>query len=127
MKDMIIRSDGLIAHVNAFGAELKGLSSDGFEYLYDGDPRYYGRTSPTLFPIIGRFLSNTYFDGDRWYQMPLNGIAQDRNFAVAAHGEDYVTFVLTDDEETLAMYPYHFRLEVSRCPFPSRRPAWAHS
>lgn len=113
MKDIIIRSGEVLAHVNAFGAELKGLSMNGFEYLYDGDPRYYGRTSPTLFPIIGRFLSDTYFDGDQWYQMPLNGIAQNRNFAVAAQGEDFVTFVLTDDEETRSMYPYHFRLEVT--------------
>lgn len=113
MKDIIIHSGDLVAHVNAWGAELKGLSLNGFEYLYDGDPRYYGRTSPTLFPIIGRFLSNTYFDGDQWYQMPLNGIAQDRNFTVAAQGDGFVTFVMEDDEATRAMYPYHFRLEVT--------------
>ena len=113
MKDIIIRSGDLTAHVNAFGAELKGLMLDGFEYLYDGDPAYYGRTSPTLFPIIGRFLSNTYFDGDQWYQMPLNGFAMDRNFTVAAQGEDYATFVLTDDARTREMFPYAFRLEVT--------------
>lgn len=113
MKDIIIRSGRLTAHVNAFGAELKGLSLDDFEYLYDGDPRYYGRTSPTLFPIIGRFLSNTYFDGDKWYQMPLNGVAQDRNFTVSAQGENFASFVLQDDADTLAMFPYRFRLEVT--------------
>ena len=36
MKDIIIRSGEVLAHVNAFGAELKGLSMNGFEYLYDG-------------------------------------------------------------------------------------------
>lgn len=113
MKDIVIRSGRLTAHVNAFGAELKGLSLDGFEYLYPGDPADYPRTSPTLFPIIGRFLSNTYFHGDTWYQMPLNGFAMDRNFTVAAQGEDFATFVLCDDERTREQFPYAFHLEVT--------------
>lgn len=113
MKDIMIRAGDLSAQVNAFGAELKSLTLHGFEFLYDGDPRHYGRTSPTLFPIIGRFLSDTYFDGDRWYKMPLNGFAQDRNFTVAAQGTDFVTFALADDEETRRIFPYRFRLEVT--------------
>lgn len=112
MKDIIIRSEKVIAHVNAFGAELKGLCMDGVEYLYDGDPDYYGRTSPTLFPIIGRFLSDTYFDGDKFYRMPLNGIAQNRNFRVLEQGDHFVCFVLKSDERTLKMYPYAFELQV---------------
>ena len=113
MKDLIIRSGNTVAHVNAFGAELKGLSENGIEYLHDGDPRYYGRTSPTLFPIIGRFLSNTYFDDDKWYTMPMNGFAQDRAFQLTEQGENFATFALEDDKETLSMFPYHFRLVVT--------------
>ena len=40
MKDIILRSGALKAHVNAFGAEWKGLEKDGLEYLYSGDPAY---------------------------------------------------------------------------------------
>ncbi len=112
MKDIVIRSKNVIAHVNAFGAELKGLSMNGVEYLYQGDPAYYDRTSPTLFPIIGRFLSDTYFVGDQAYQMPLNGFAQNRNFQVQEQGIDFVKFVLADDERTRTMYPFAFELQV---------------
>ena len=61
MKDVIIRSDRLTVHANALGAELKGVEMDGLEYLWQGDVDSYARTSPTLFPIVGRFLSDTYY------------------------------------------------------------------
>ena len=52
MKDIILDNGTVKAHVNAFGAELKSLEMDGLEYLWQGDPKYYARTSPTLFPIM---------------------------------------------------------------------------
>lgn len=112
MKDIIIRSELLMAHVNAFGAELKGLCMAGMEYLYPGDPADYPRTSPTLFPIIGRFLSDTYFVDDRWYRMPLNGFAMNRNFQVEDRGEHHARFLLEDDEFTRSQFPYTFKLHV---------------
>ena len=112
MKDIILQSAGIRAHVNAFGAELKGLEMNGVEYLYSGDPAYYGRTSPTLFPVVGRFLSDTYFVGDQPFQMPPSGFAMNRNFEIHAQGEDYVCFLLRDDERTRRMYPYPFALYV---------------
>ena len=113
MKDIILHSGALKAHVNAFGAEWKGLEKDGLEYLYSGDPAYYSRTSPTLFPIIGRFLSDTYYVGNRAYHLPLNGFAMDRNFSVEEEKEDRATFLLAADERTLAMYPFRFTLRVT--------------
>ena len=112
MKDILIRSDRITAHVNAFGAELKGLALDGVEYLYEGDPDDYGRTSPTLFPIIGRFLSDTYYVNDTAYHMPLNGFAMNRNFSVDALGDHFVRFALCDDQRTRALYPFAFVLYV---------------
>lgn len=113
MKDLILHSEQLTVHVNAFGAELKGLEKDGIEYLYDGDPAYYGRTAPTLFPITGRFLSDTYYDGDQAYTMTLNGFAMNRNFEVTDRDDHSVTFTLVSDERTLACYPYPFRLDIT--------------
>ena len=112
MKDILIHSDRITAHVNAFGAELKGLALDGVEYLYDGDTVDYERTSPTLFPIIGRFLSDTYYVGNTAYHMPLNGFALNRNFAVEAQGDDFVRFKLCDDQRSRALYPFAFQLYV---------------
>ena len=110
MKDIILQSDRIKAHVNAFGAELKGLEMDGVEYLYSGDPEYYGRTSPTLFPITGRFLSDTYFVDDQVWKMPMNGFATNRNFKVHEIGEDYVVLCcgMTNAHTRCIRSPLHF-------------------
>ncbi len=113
MKDIIIRSDKLTVHVNALGAELKGVEMDGLEYLWQGQKDIYPRTSPTLFPIVGRFLSDTYYVGDRAYQMPLNGVAMDENFRCFMYKENRAVFQLTANERLLAMYPFDFCLTVA--------------
>ena len=113
MKDVILRSDSMTVHANAFGAELKGVEVNGVEYLWQGDVDTYARTSPTLFPIIGRFLSDTYYVGSKDYKMPLNGFAMDSNFSIETQSPSSVTFVLTDSEKTRAQYPFSFRLRVT--------------
>ena len=113
MKDIILSNGRITAHTNAFGAELKGLEMDGLEYLWQGDPAYYDRTSPTIFPIMGRFLSDTYYVGDKAYHMEIGGFAKDRNFAVEEQSGDSVTFILCDDERTRKLFPFAFRLRVT--------------
>ena len=113
MKDIIIHSNRLKVHVNALGAELKGVEMDGLEYLWQGDSDSYSRTSPTLFPIIGRFLSDIYYVDDQPYHMALNGIAMDRNFACVRVDENQAVFCLTADERTRRAYPFDFSLTVT--------------
>ena len=113
MKDIIIRSDRLTVHVNPLGAELKGVEMDGLEYLWQGDSAYYPRTSPTLFPIIGRSLSDTYYVGDQAYTMPLNGFAMDMNFLCASVEADRAVFQLSATPRTLKAYPFDFSLTVT--------------
>lgn len=112
MKDQTIRSGRLLVSVNPFGAELKSVEMDGLEYLWQGDPETYARTSPTLFPIIGRFLSDTYFVGDKAYHMALNGFAMEKNFEITEHTPESITLSLAAGPRTLAVYPYDFRLAV---------------
>ena len=113
MKDIIICSNRLTAHVNALGAEIKGVEMDGLEYLWQGDSNSYPRTSPTLFPIIGRFLSDTYYVDDQPYHMALNGIAMDRNFTCVSVDENRAIFCLKADERTRQAYPFEFSLTVA--------------
>ena len=112
MKDIILRTERLCVHVNALGAELKSVEMDGLEYLWQGEAGIYPRTSPTLFPIIGRFLSDTYYVGDTAYHMPINGIVMDRNFDCIAHEENHIVFQLQADDKSLQLYPFNYRLCV---------------
>lgn len=113
MKDVILHSSRMRVHLNALGAELKGVEMEGLEYLWQGETGIYPRTSPTLFPIVGRFLSDTYYVGDQAYTMPLNGIVTDRNFTCVQAGENGAAFRLEADEITLRAYPFNFVLTVS--------------
>ena len=48
-----ISNDKITIQVDSLGAELKSLKSlpDQREYMWHGDPAYWGRTSPVLFPL----------------------------------------------------------------------------
>ena len=113
MKDTILHSDCLTVHTNAFGAELRGVEMGGIEYLWQGGVDTYPRTSPTLFPIIGRFLSDTYYVGEKDYHMQLNGFAMDSNFEITEKTDSSVTFTLTDSPKIRAGYPFAFTLRVT--------------
>ena len=51
-----IENEILKAELESFGAELKSLVSkkDSQEYMWEADPAFWGKTSPILFPFIGK-------------------------------------------------------------------------
>jgi galactose mutarotase-like enzyme len=97
------------------GAELQQLFHKGnqTEYMWNGDPAFWNRHSPLLFPIVGTLRDNTYFYKDRSYTLPRHGFARDREFAVESKGEDRITFLMLSDEATKVVFPFDFVLRVS--------------
>ena len=45
----------ITARIASFGAELQSLkdAGSGREYMWSGDPAYWKRVSPVLFPWVG--------------------------------------------------------------------------
>ena len=72
-----ISNDKITIQVDSLGAELKSLKSlpDGREYMWQGDPAYWGRTSPVLFPIVGGLKDGRYRVDGREYAMGQHGFA----------------------------------------------------
>lgn len=100
--------------VKEMGAELTSLKSkkSGKEYIWCGNTDIWYGQSPILFPIIGRLLDDKYrLDGNE-YTMPKHGIVRKRPFKLINKGEGSLTFVISDSEDTLKEYPYHFDLFV---------------
>lgn len=103
------------ASVTALGAELWGLQDrDGREYIWQGDPAFWAGHSPTLFPITGKLKDGRYSYQGKTCELPIHGFARRRTFALEERTADSLSLVLEADEETLACYPFHFRL---RCRF----------
>ncbi len=115
MADLItIGSGELTADINPFGAELTHLrDAHGRELMSDADPAFWTGRAPLLFPIVGALNGGSYLlDGQR-YELPQHGFARKSSFEVVGVGEASATFRLTDSDETRAVYPFAFALEMA--------------
>ncbi|MDE7430139.1 MAG: aldose 1-epimerase family protein [Lachnospiraceae bacterium] len=109
-----ISNDKVTIQVDSLGAELKSLKSlpDGREYMWQGDPAYWGRTSPVLFPIVGGLKDGRYRVDGREYDMGQHGFARDMEFRLKSQVASEIWFFLESNEVTLQKYPYPFLLEI---------------
>lgn len=109
-----ISNDKITIQVDSLGAELKSLKSvpDQREYMWHGDPAYWGRTSPVLFPIVGGLKDGKYRVDGREYAMGQHGFARDMEFQLKSQVASEIWFTLSSNEETLEKYPYPFLLEI---------------
>ena len=68
MEQIRLENEQIEVTVNIHGAELRSLKSkaDGQEYLWNADAKYWGRTSPVLFPFVGGVKNKVYrHEGER--------------------------------------------------------------
>lgn len=96
------------------GAELQSIYHKGHQtdYLWSGDPAFWGKHSPLLFPIVGTLKDNTYHYEGKSYTLPRHGFARDREFTVESQGPDSIAFLLKSDAATKVNYPFDFELRV---------------
>jgi galactose mutarotase-like enzyme len=113
MVDVILRSETMEARISTIGAELESLRHGRHgEMLWQGDPAYWDKTSPLLFPVIGRVAGDHIRIVGKSYPMPQHGFAQELRFDVVIQAEQSCLLAAEDSSETRAMYPFPFRLEV---------------
>lgn len=100
--------------VDSHGAELKSLirKDTGTEYMWSGDPQFWGRTAPVLFPFVGAVNNQEFRTKGRSFPMGQHGFARDMEFELDSRTEDEIGFVLRSTEETLEKYPYEFVLRI---------------
>lgn len=109
-----LTSDKLSARLAPLGAELKSLleTATGRELIWPGTPEFWNRSSPVLFPIVGKLKDNTYTYQGKPYQMGQHGFARDMNFDVVEQSESSVRFRLEHGPQTLEHYPFAFMLDI---------------
>lgn len=110
-----LRNNELRITVAERGAELKSITalSDGTEYLFDGDPKWWKYSAPVLFPIVGKVNGGKYRAEDKEYSLPQHGFARTTDFWLVDATANALTFALESNAITLKVYPYRFRLEIS--------------
>ncbi|MFK8250715.1 aldose 1-epimerase family protein [Ancylobacter terrae] len=109
-----LMSEGLSAEVSAQGAELVRLRDrEGRDLLWNGDPAFWNRRAPLLFPIVGRLPGDALLHEGGTYPMTQHGFARDSVFEVFSTAEDRATFVLRASEASRRQYPFDFELSVT--------------
>ena len=107
-------SDGtLTATISSEGAQLMSLERDGVEYLWQGDPRWWSRRAPILFPIVGVLKNDRAESAEGEISLKRHGLARLYEHKVVEEAPDHVTYRLKSSYETLAAYPYHFSLRLT--------------
>ena len=109
-----ITKSGLTAVINHKGAELISLKNDNTsrEYIWEGNPDFWGKHSPVLFPIVGTLKNGSYTYNGKNYQLPRHGFARDYDFDLMHQSENEAVFSLKSNKETLKVYPFDFELQL---------------
>lgn len=109
-----LKNKNLSIKINPKGAELTSIFNheNQMEYMWNADPKFWGKSSPVLFPIVGSLKENTYRFEGKDYTLPRHGFARDREFVVEKSEESSIIFLLTHDENTLKVYPFKFEFRL---------------
>jgi galactose mutarotase-like enzyme len=109
-----IRTVGFTAIINGKGAELISFRNNhnDREYIWNGDPAFWGKHSPVLFPIVGTLKNNTYNYDNKSYHLSRHDFARDLEFTLIATSENSATFSLSSTKKTREKYPFDFELQL---------------
>lgn len=108
-----ISNSKLKASIKHSGAELFSLQDkQNKEYIWEGNPEFWGKHSPVLFPIVGTLKNNIYNINRKEYQLPRHGFARDMEFQLIDKTDNSATFSLRSNEDTLKKYPFEFELQL---------------
>ena len=109
-----ISNEILTVQISAAGAELQSIinKDNSLEYMWSGDPAFWGKKSPVLFPIVGGLKNGSYQHQGITYQLGRHGFARERVFMVRSHATDRIRFSLVSDETTKEVYPFDFVFSI---------------
>lgn len=96
------------------GAELQSIKrvAAPTEYLWQGDPAFWSRKAPVLFPIVGKVWNTTFLMDGQPYQMSQHGFARDLLFEKIIDEDRHLAFLLRSNDETLTRWPFQFELRI---------------
>lgn len=113
-KKVSIQSSELKAEISFTGAELILLQAFGKEnVIWNVDETFWNRSSPILFPIVGRLKNNEYDWKSNKYKMLQHGFARNQNFELVEQSASFLNFQLKSNNETLSQFPFEFVLNVT--------------
>ena len=111
--EYIIENDLLKVTVTTFGAQVKSVvrKEDGVEHMWQADPAVWGYHAPIMFPHAGRVVENTIEAKGQKFTSKQHGFARTMEHTFVEQTENSVVLELTENPQTLKVWPYRFRLQ----------------
>jgi galactose mutarotase-like enzyme len=108
-----LKNDQFSVQVSTTGAELQAITTtDGTEYLWDGNPEYWGNRATNLFPYVGRLYEKAYLLEGQRYELDIHGFVKFADTLAHEVSDTHVYLESESTPETLAQYPFPFRAGV---------------
>ncbi len=109
---MELKNDILTVNISTKGAEMQSVKKNGCEMLWQGDPDVWGKKAPVLFPICGGLKDDEFTFMGKSYTLLKHGFARDKEFILEKSDSESAVFLLTEDEESLSMFPFKFEFRI---------------
>ncbi len=107
-----IENEYLKLTVTTWGAQVKSVirKCDGVEHMWQADPEVWGYHAPILFPHAGKVVDGRIEAKGGVYESGQHGFARLMEHEFVDQTADTIVLELCSSPETLAKFPYEFRL-----------------
>ncbi len=111
----ILSNKKLSVSIDSKGAEIVGITNllSQQNYIWEGNPTFWGKHAPILFPIVGSLKNNSYIYKGESYTLNRHGFARDLDFELEFSSSQKVVFKLQSDASTKSKYPFDFTLLIT--------------
>ena len=111
-REFTIENEYLKLTVTTWGAQVKSVvrKCDGVEHIWQADKAVWGYHAPILFPHAGKGVDGKIEAKGKIYESVQHGFARLMEHEFVDQTNDTIVLELCANEETLAKFPYEFRL-----------------
>lgn len=110
-----LENEFLCVEIAEMGAEVTRIydKTENNEILWEGNPVYWKRHSPVLFPNVGKTYKNRVLINGTQYPTSQHGFARDNVFTCIEAAKERASFMFRSSEETKEVYPFDFELHIN--------------
>lgn len=114
-EQVLLTNDRIQIEISSVGAEPLEIwdKKENRNVLWNGNPKYWKRHSPILFPNVGKYYKNEFRYKGVTYSEGQHGFARDRVFECVSHTNVKSVHRLVSDDATREIYPFDFELTVT--------------
>ena len=110
-----LENEFLCVEIAEMGAEVTRIydNTEDNEILWEGNPVYWKRHSPVLFPNVGKTYKHRVLINGTQYPTSQHGFARDNVFTCIEAAKERASFMFRSSEETKEVYPFDFELHIN--------------